>query len=151
LQLSHYRSQLGLSLSEETPFEGTLKENITFGNKEISDETIFDLLDNVGLGDYVKELPQGIQTVLQPDGKQISYTIAKKIILARAIAKQPKVLILEDPLDRFNTKETEKIIQYITNEKQPWSLIVVSSNPIWAKYVKATIRLENGKIESIKG
>lgn len=151
LQLSHYRSQLGLSLSEETPFEGTLKENITFGNKKISDETIFELLENVGLTEYIKELPKGIQTVLQPDGKQISYTIAKKIILARAIAKQPKVLILEDPLDRFNSKETEKIIRYITDKEQPWSLIVVSSNPVWAKYITSKIRLDNGKIESIKG
>ena len=146
LHLNHYRSQLGLSLSEETPFEGTLKENITFGNKQISDEFIFETLNKVGLTQYVKELPNGLQTILQPDGKQISYTIAKKIVLARAIAKQPKVLILEDPLDRFNTRESEEIINYLTDKKQPWSLIVVSSNPAWESRCNEQITLQKGQI-----
>tara|TARA_B100000809_G_scaffold110921_2_gene109498 strand:- start:31041 stop:32711 length:1671 start_codon:yes stop_codon:yes gene_type:complete len=150
LQLNHYRSQLGLSLSEETPFEGTLKENITFGNENISDESIFELIDKVGLTKYVKELPLGIQTVLQPDGIQTSYTIAKKIILARAIAKNPKLLILEDPLDRFNSVETESIVKYLTDKKQTWTLIVVSSNPIWRKFTNKVITLVDGKIEHIK-
>jgi ABC-type bacteriocin/lantibiotic exporter with double-glycine peptidase domain len=150
LQVSHYRSQLGLSLSGETPFEGTLKENISFGDKDITDEAIFELLEKVGLSKYVKELPKGLQTILQPDGIQISYTIAKKIILARAIAKNPKALILEDPLDRFNSKETESIVAYLTDKKHPWTLIVVSSNPIWERFTDKVITLSEGKIEHIK-
>lgn len=150
LQINHYRSQLGLSLSGETPFQGTLKENITFGNTTISDEAIFDLLEKVGLTKFVKELPQGLQTILQPDGKQISYTDSKKIILARAIAKKPKILILEDPLDRFNSKETASIVKYLTDKNQPWTLIVVSSNPIWTEFTNKIITLVEGKIDTIK-
>lgn len=147
LNLNHYRSQLGLSLSEETPFEGSLKDNITFGIKEVSDETVFKIIKYVGLTQYVKELPNGIQTILQPDGKQISYTIAKKIVLARAIAKKPKVLILEDPLDRFNKEETKSIVEYLSNPSQPWTLIVVSSNPLWEQYTDEIINLEEGKLK----
>lgn len=147
LNLNHYRSQLGLSLSEETPFEGSLKDNITFGIKEVSDETVFKIIKYVGLTQYVKELPNGIQTILQPDGKQISYTIAKKIVLARAIAKKPKVLILEDPLDRFNKEETKSIVEYLSNPSQPWTLIVVSSNPLWEQYTDEIINLDEGKLK----
>ncbi|MDG1804952.1 ATP-binding cassette domain-containing protein [Flavicella sp.] len=147
LNLNHYRSQLGLSLSEETPFEGSLKDNITFGIKEVSDETVFKIIKYVGLTQYVKELPNGIQTILQPDGKQISYTIAKKIVLARAIAKKPKVLILEDPLDRFNKEETKSIVEYLSNPSQPWTLIVVSSNPLWEQYTDEVINLDEGKLK----
>lgn len=147
LNLNHYRSQLGLSLSEETPFEGSLKDNITFGIKEVSDETVFKIIKYVGLTQYVKELPYGIQTILQPDGKQISYTIAKKIVLARAIAKKPKVLILEDPLDRFNKEETKSIVEYLSNPSQPWTLIVVSSNPLWEQYTDEVINLDEGKLK----
>lgn len=150
LHLNHYRSQLGLSLSDETPFEGTLKENITFGTNDITDEEIFELIEQVGLTKYVKELPKGIQTVLQPDGKQISYTISKKIILARAIAKKPKMLLLEDPLDRFNCEETESIIKYLTDKKHTWTLIVVSSSPMWKNYSDKIITLVEGRIDSIK-
>ncbi|WP_152286695.1 peptidase domain-containing ABC transporter [Flavicella marina] len=147
LQLNHFRAQLGLSLSEETPFEGTLKENITFGMPDVTDESVFELIEAVGLSHYVKELPNGLQTFLQPDGKQISYTIAKKIILARAIAKQPKVLILEDPLDRFNKEETKSIVEYLSSPSQPWTLIVVSSNPLWENYIDEVITIEEGKIK----
>ena len=108
LHLNHYRSQLGLSLSDETPFEGSIRDNLVFGNRQIEETIIFEALDTVGLNQFLKEQPNGLETVLYPEGKQMSYTIAKKIILARAIIKQPRIMILEDPLDQFNLEETTK-------------------------------------------
>ncbi len=63
------------------------------------------LLRLVGLKNYLKETEKGLDTIIYPEGKQMSFTIAKKIILARAILKQPKVLILEEPLDHFEKEE----------------------------------------------
>ena len=146
LHLNHYRSNLGLSLSDETPFEGTIKENLTFGNVTIDEELIFEVLDSVGLTQFIKEQSNGLETILNPEGKQMSYTIAKKIILARAIIKQPKVMILEDPLDQFNPKETNKIINYLTDTQRPWSLIVVSSNKDWIKKCTQVITLVKGSV-----
>ena len=79
----------------------------------------------------------------------MSYTIAKKIILARAIIKQPKIMILENPLDQFNLEETLKIISYLTDSKRPWSLIVVSSKKSWRTKCNQVITLEKGEIKSI--
>lgn len=150
LQLNHYRSQLGLSVSEESPFEGSIKENLTFGNKSISDEYIFKILNIVGLTQFIKEQPQGLKTILRPEGKQISYTVSKKLILARAILKQPKVLILEDALDQFNLEETNSIIDYLTSNDQLWTLIVVSTNERWKEKCDQKIMLENGRIKTLK-
>ena len=149
LHLNHYRSQLGLSLSDETPFEGSIRDNLVFGNRQIEEAIIFEALDTVGLNQFLKEQPNGLETVLYPEGKQMSYTIAKKIILARAIIKQPKIMILEDPLDQFNLNETLKIINYLTDIKRPWALIVVSSKKSWKKQCTQIITLEKGKIKSI--
>ncbi|MCF7561326.1 ATP-binding cassette domain-containing protein [Sabulilitoribacter multivorans] len=149
LNLNHYRSQLGLSLTEESPFEGTIKENLTFGNPNISDNDIFEILVKVGLMEFVKEQPKGLQTILNPDGKQMSHTVSKKIILARAILKKPKVLILEDALDRFNFDETNAIIDYLTHKDRPWALIAVSGNDIWKKKCTQTIELEKGEIKNM--
>ena len=149
LHLNHYRSQLGLSLSEETPFEGSIRENLIFGNNKIKDNVIFEVLDNVGLSQFLKEQPNGLDTILKPEGNQMSYTIAKKIILARAIIKQPKIMILENPLDQFNLEETLKIISYLTDSKRPWSLIVVSSKKSWRTKCNQVITLEKGEIKSI--
>ena len=49
LFLNKYRSNLGLSLSEETPFEGSIRENIIFGNPDITEEKLHEVINNVGL------------------------------------------------------------------------------------------------------
>ena len=149
LQLNHYRSQLGLSMSEETPFEGSIRDNLVFGNKEIKDDVMYEALKIVGLSQFLKEQSKGLETILKPEGKQMSYSIAKKILLARAIIKQAKIMVLEDPLDQFNLEETIRIINYLTDVKRPWALIVVSSKKSWRTNCNQIITLEKGKIKSI--
>ena len=148
ININNYRAQLGLSLSEEFPFEGTLRENLTFGDASISDESILELLTIIGLSKFVKELPKGLNTVLYPEGKQMSYTIAKKIVLTRAILKKPKLLILEDALDQFSQEETKSLIDFLAKPENPWGLLVVSSNAYWKTYATNTIQLKEGKILS---
>lgn len=149
LNLNHYRSQLGLSLSEETPFEGSIRENLIFGNDKIKDAKIFEVLEIVGLAQFLKEQNNGLDTILNAEGKQMSYTIAKKMILARAIIKEPKIMILEDPLDQFNLEETLNIIKYLTDSVRPWSLIVVSSKKSWRTECSQTITINKGEIKAI--
>lgn len=150
LHLNHYRSQLGLSLAEETPFEGTIRDNLVFGNKEITDDRIFKALDVVGLSQFLREQEDGLDTIIHPEGKQISFTIAKKIILARGIIKQPKIMILEEPLDQFNKDETKEIISYLTAPERPWALIVVSNKEKWKTQCNQIITLDSGSIKIIK-
>ncbi len=149
LHLNHFRSQLGMSLSQESPFEGTIRENLTFGNKDIPDDRIYNVLNKVGLGDFIKHQDKGLKTIINGESVQMSYTVAKKIVLARAIIKAPKILILEDPLDRFNAEETQEIINYLSHKDNPWALIVVSSNTEWINKCNQHIALEKG-IATIK-
>ncbi len=146
INLNHYRSHLGLSLADETPFEGTIRENITFGNSEISEEQLMWAIDNVGLNQFVKESPQGLSTVLYPEGKQISFTVAKKIVLARAIVSKPKVLILEDPLEHFESDEVNEIISFLTKDTSPWALVVVSMSNDWSQSCTQVVTLKKGEI-----
>ena len=147
LNINHYRSQLGLSLSEELPFEGTLRENLTFGESTITDAAIFETLENFGLSGFLKDLPNGLNTFLYPGGIQMSYTTAKKIVLARAILKQPKLLILEDALDQFSQEETKSIIDYLCQPSHSWAMIIVSSNAYWKTYCDKVIQLKQGSIQ----
>ena len=150
LYLNHYRANLGLSMKEETPFEGTIRDNITFGDPSISDKDILEAFEHVGLTSFLKTQPQGLQTILYPEGKQMSYTVAKKLILARAIVKKPQVLILEDALDQFNEAETNRIIDFLTDTSNPWALVVVSSNPRWVNSCDEIITLEKGSIKDFQ-
>jgi len=147
LHLNSYRALLGLSLSEETPFEGTIRENVSFNNLEVTDQRIRAVFNEIGLKEFLKDQPNGLDTYLKPEGKQIAYTVAKKIILARAIIKNPKLLILEDPLDQFSMEEAANIITYITDPIHNWSLIVVSANKQWESSCNTIVNLDNGKIQ----
>ncbi len=146
IHLNYYRSHLGLSLAEETPFEGSIRENITFGDTTITDEDIIWAFEKVGLLPFLKEQPKGLSTMLFPEGRQTSYTIAKKLVLARAIVKKPKILLLEDALSQFNEKEAQEIIDFLVKPENPWALIAVSSNPYWKNKCKTVITLKNGAI-----
>ena len=147
ININHYRGHLGLSLSDEFPFEGTLRENLTFGDPSISDEEIFNVLNHIGLSKFLSDLPKGLNTILYPEGKQMSFTISKKIVLGRAIIKKPKVLILEDALDQFSKEDTQQIIDYLSKPTNPWALIVVSNNNYWKTYCNEVINLHDGVIK----
>ncbi|NNK71149.1 MAG: ABC transporter ATP-binding protein, partial [Flavobacteriaceae bacterium] len=125
---------------------GTIRENITFGDPNINDDDVYWAMDQVGLGKFVKEQSNGLNTFLYPEGKQISYSISKKIILARAIVKKPKLLILEDSLNQFEKTETDYIMNALTGDDKPWTLIVVSMNDRWSNFCSQSITLNEGKI-----
>lgn len=148
IQLNHFRANIGQSLTEESPFEGTLLENITFGNPDVTKEDIRWAVENVGLSEFVKSQPKGLNTIIYPEGKQIPYTVTKKILLARSIVTRPKLLILKDPLDQFEQTEEERIMAFLTDPKQPWGLVVVSYNPVWKTCCNSVLHLENGTIKS---
>ncbi|MEG3657503.1 ABC-type bacteriocin/lantibiotic exporter, contains an N-terminal double-glycine peptidase domain [Arenibacter palladensis] len=145
---NHYRSFLGQSLTEEKPFEGTILDNITFGDKSISEKDVQWAMENTGLLQYVKEQPKGINSMVYPEGQQMPFTVSKKIVLARSIVRKPKLLLLKDPLIQFDEVEAIKIINFLTDDKNPWSLIVVSQDPKWLNRFQNIITLENGKVVS---
>jgi ABC-type bacteriocin/lantibiotic exporter with double-glycine peptidase domain len=145
---NHYRSFLGQSLTEEKPFEGTILDNITFGDKSIGEKDVQWAMENTGLLQYVKEQPKGVNTMVYPEGQQMPFTVSKKIVLARSIVRKPKLLLLKDPLIQFDEVEAVKIIKFLTDDKNPWSLIVVSQDPKWLNRFQNIITLEDGKIVS---
>ncbi len=150
INLNYFRSHLGQSLTEESPFEGTILENITFGDTTIPFDDVYWALDKAGLTQFVKEQPKGLNTILYPEGKQMSYTVSKKIVLARGIVRKPQLLILKDPLDQFDENEVTRIMDFLTEPSNPWALVVVSQNQKWTKRCGRVITIENGKIISEK-
>lgn len=148
LNLNYFRSHLGQSLTEESPFEGTLLENLTFGDTSITKEDIAWALKHTGLTEFVKSQALGLNTVLYPEGKQISFTVAKKIVLARSIIRKPKLLILKDPLDHFSEGEATRIMDFLTLPENPWALVVVSQNAKWEQRCGRVITMKKGKLIS---
>lgn len=150
LQLNHYRTHLGLSLSDQVPFEGSLRENLTFGNLNVDESYLDELITVIGLKEFIRSLPFGLDTLISPEGRHISYAVTKKIVLIRALLKQPKMLLLEDPLDQFRPEETTKIIDYICDKKHEWSIVIISNNSYWNTKCTKSLELNEGQITNLK-
>lgn len=147
INLNHYRSHLGFSITGSNPFEGTIRENITFNNPEISEEDLQWAIEKTRLTDFVRSLPDGLETFINPEGRQLSYTISKKIILARAVVHKPSLLILKDPLDQMDDEETLQLQKFLFDKENTWSLLVVSKNERWKKLCDRVVELHQGSIK----
>ncbi|MFN5774504.1 ATP-binding cassette domain-containing protein, partial [Flavobacterium sp.] len=148
VDINQFRLHIGTILHDETPFEGTILENITFKNAHVSDEQVKWAIDSVGLGSFIKSLPEGLDTMIYPEGRQLSSSNAQKILLARSIVTQPKILFYEDPLDKMDDDAALKIIDFLTDSKHPWTLIVTSKNPYWKQKCNRIIQITEGKISN---
>jgi ABC-type bacteriocin/lantibiotic exporter with double-glycine peptidase domain len=147
---NRYRSRIGQVLPDQHPFEGSLLENITFGDTSIPRDRVNEVLDRLGLFPFIKKQPNGLQTIIYPEGQHIPYTIAKRIVIARAIVHRPELLLLKDPLEHFEKEEAANIIEYLTQDSHPWALIVSSQDPLWKTYCTKTLQLNNGNLTEQK-
>jgi ABC-type bacteriocin/lantibiotic exporter with double-glycine peptidase domain len=146
IDLEQYRSQIGTILTGETPFEGTILENITFKNPSITQDQIKWAIDSVKLGSFIKSLPNGLDTKILPEGKQLSSSNAQKILLARSIINNPKILFFEEALDKMDTAIAKEVIDFLTAKENKWTLIVSSKNSYWKEKCTRTITMTEGTI-----
>lgn len=145
--LDEFRSNIGVITLNEAPFEGTILENITYNDPNITIEKVTEVLETVQMTEVIKNLPNGLDTHLFPEGKQINSSVAQKIVLARCIIQNPKILFLEDPVDKSDDKSAKEIIDYLTSPKNNWTLVVISKNNYWEKKCNKIFTINNGKLQ----
>lgn len=143
-----YRNKIGIISSAQLTFEGTILENITLNDKSVTDEHLKYVIENVQLSGYLKDTPKGLETLLKSEGKGLPSSVIQKIVLARTIIHKPKLLILEEPLDKVDIEQANKIVDFLTDPSHDWTLIVASKNPHWMDKCQREIKLNNGVIES---
>ncbi len=148
VNLKQYRSQIGTIITGESPFEGTILQNITFNQPDITDANLKWALDAVQLTSYIKSLPEGLDTLIFPEGKQLSSSNAQKILLARCIIGKPKILFLEEPTDKMDRDVAKSVIDFITSDINKWTVIVSSKNSYWNNNCQREIEMQNGIIIS---
>ncbi|AEW84899.1 putative ABC transporter ATPase and permease [Flavobacterium columnare ATCC 49512] len=144
--LEEFRTKIGVITLNEAPFEGTILENITCNNPSITMKQVIDILEKVKLTEVIKNLPNGLDTQLFPEGKQINSSVTQKIVLARCIIQQPNILFLEDPVDKSDDTSAKEIIDYLTSNKNDWTLVVISKNPYWEQKCNKTFKIDNGHL-----
>lgn len=144
--ISELYKVIGNGLVEESIFEGTLIENITLGRDFIKIEDVQWAIDKVYLSDYVKELPLGLDTNIDISGKKLSKSLVQRIIIARCIVNKPKLILLENHLDFIEEIERNKIIDFLTDKSNNWTLITISNDHYLQQKSDTVITMKDGKI-----
>ena len=143
-----YRKNIGIFYNEQDIFDGTIYENICMGNTDISPDDIMKYAEMLEIKEFISQLPEGLSTKLQPTGKGLSTIIAKKILLLRAIAHQPELLVLDEPFELAGAESSKKISKYLIDIPNTTCMIVSGYIP-FAKRADLIIWLEKGKIKHI--
>ena len=103
------RGNFGMVLQDTWLFKGTIRENIRYGRESATDEEIEQAAKNACIYDYIVSLPKGFDTVLDEDGTNVSQGQRQLITIARALAADPRVLILDEATSSVDTKTEQKI------------------------------------------
>lgn len=146
LDLEHLRSLIGDCMHSEDLFNGTLTENISLGREGVTTKDVKLAIHNVGLEDYVSELANGYETMVSPSGSNLPASVAKRLLLARSIVHNPRVLLLEEAFEHLDDRCRFDIIDYFTDKSHDWTLVASTSDPYLLRKVDEVVVLEKGKL-----
>ena len=146
--LNSVRSQMGVLMNQQDIFNGTVWENIALGNKSISMETVINISETVGLSDFIATLKNGYDTILDPTGKRLPRNVIHKILLVRALAGKPRLILLEEPWQNLENGQRNQIMQLLLEIKHT-TLIVVSNDDDFAKKCDKILNMEEGNINTV--
>ncbi|EGL35453.1 ABC transporter, ATP-binding protein [Parvimonas sp. oral taxon 110 str. F0139] len=139
-------NNLGYVLQQPQLFSISIKDNIKFGNEDASNDEILEVCSLLGIDDFVFKLPDGIDTVIGENGYNISNGQKQLISFARALIKNPKLLILDEATSSIDT-ETEKIIQNKMKDiLEGKTSIIVAHRLSTIKHCDKIVLIENGNI-----
>ncbi len=141
------RSQTGILLSQQDIFHGTIWENITMGNKDITYEEVTKMVQLCGLSDYVDELQKGYDTLLDPTGNKLASTVRQDILLLRALLGKRRLLLLEEPLASLESENKKHVAQIMLGTENATVIIATNELDI-AKQCDLVIYLEKGTIKA---
>jgi ATP-binding cassette subfamily B protein len=110
LDLQELRKQFGIVLQDPFLFSGTIESNVRLGTPGITRKDVEKALDEIGLGEYIRSLPQGVETEVNERGSTLSVGQRQLISFARALAHNPRFLILDEATSSVDTK-TELLIR----------------------------------------
>ena len=144
--LESFRHHIGVFYHEQDIFHGTLMENITMGDNSIDIDHLMTLADVVGLKKLIASMPKGFDEMLEPTGKGLSSIVAKKILLLRAFAGSPKLLLLDEPFEMAGGEDCDKIASYLNSLKQI-TVIVVTGYKTFAEQCDQVLVMQNGMIK----
>ena len=127
-QLDSLRAQIGISLSGLHIFQGTVWENVTLGKMEIPVDELMEISKKIHFDKQIQGWDAGWDTKVSPLGARLSGSTIRKILLMRALAKKPRLLLLEEPWRGCSTEDRIAIQDFLLQLPSSTTVVVVTND-----------------------
>lgn len=128
LRLDQTRDDFALVHGTEI-VEGTLLDNLKFGRTDVAATMVRDALQDVGLWQDIAALPDGLETQLTTGGRPLTTIQATQLMLARAILAEPRLLLLDGPLDKLTPALRQSVTEHLFDKRHKWTVLVATNVP----------------------
>lgn len=143
------RDMIGVVLQKNVLFSGTIKDNIRWGKADATDEEIEEACKYAQAHDFVLRQPKGYDTDLSQGGLNLSGGQKQRLCIARAMIKNPKILILDDSTSAVDTATEAKIRDSFYNELKDTTVFIIAQRVSSVKDADKIIVLDDGEIKGI--
>ena len=147
--LKPLRDSVAMVLQKNFLFSGTIRSNMQWGNKDASDEEIMKAIEIAQIPDVIKHYEEGLDHVVEQGGANFSGGQKQRLCIARAILKNPKILILDDSTSAVDTKTDKLIRRALKNDLPKMTKIVIAQRISSIEEADQIIVLDNGEINAI--
>ncbi len=146
LKIQNLRSHISFIPQEPFLFAGTIRENITFDDRQIPEDRLEKAVRDAALDDMIKKFPDGLETVVGEKGVILSGGQKQRIALARCLLRDNAILILDDPISQVDLETGTAIINTIRKMAGQKTIIIVSHRLSAVSYADSIITLDLGHI-----
>lgn len=146
IPIQHLRGSIGIVLQENVLFQGTVKENMNFGDEEADDGEIWDSLHAAQAEDFIQAFPDKLQSQVEQRGKNLSGGQKQRLSIARTLLKKPKILIFDDSTSAVDLS-TEARLQFEIAKKMNGNTVIVIAQRISSVMdADVILMLEHGSV-----
>ena len=140
------RGAVGMVLQKEQLFRGTIADNVRFGNATASTEVVEHALDVAQASEFVQTKEGGLDYVIEQNGRNLSGGQKQRMTIARAIAKQAPILILDDSASALDFATDAKLREAIKNQTPRPTTFIVSQRAASVQYADLILVLDEGNL-----
>jgi len=140
------RRHIGFVPQETFLFSATIAENIAFGVEEATEEAIRRAAERAGLAGDIEGFPEGYRTMVGERGITLSGGQKQRTAIARALLRDPRILILDDALSSVDTLTEERILNHLAGVMQGRTVIVISHRVSTVRQAGRIVVLERGRV-----
>ena len=146
IKLESLRRNIGLVLQEPILFSGTVMDNIKIANPKASEEDIIRIVRELGIDDFIKKLPNGYNTKILEEGKNLSMGQRQLIALARALLANPRILVLDEAVSSVDPYTELKIQTAISRIVKGRTCIIIAHRFSTIKIANRIVVIKDGRV-----